>query len=236
MTPLVRALLRYVSWLVFPAAGVAAVYVLLGFAFYQAGNLHESRWEDAAVAVRVVAFVLGTIATPVLLPVMVAHGVTRARFTAAAGVIGVLVATAAGLYMTAGFLVERAVYAALDVPQALQVPHLFDSAGDLHLVFAEHALLAMAYQLGGFLIGTGYYGYGGWLGTGLLLPGVLAAAAVEYIMDAGWVAALLPRLDLDPPDLPAVAAIVLSMALIALGLAASRALIRPVAIHTRRLP
>lgn len=234
---LVRNMLRYCAWLVYPAIGIPLVFVVVGSALHGAGELDRSVWEGAdTAATRVFPFILGVIATPIHLPMLVAHGVTRHRFATAAGVMGALFATAAGIYLAAGFLVEQAVYGVLDLPQRINTSHLYDSAGQPYLVLLEVALLAMAYLLGGWLVGTGYYGYGGWWGTGLLLPGALGVAAVEYVLGTGWVAGALSVLDRAPPDLPLPVAVGLALAVIAAGLAAGRTLVRPVAIRTRRLP
>lgn len=138
--------------------------------------------------------------------------------------------------MRSGRWPARLVYGWAGLPQALNGPHRYESAGQPYLVFVECALLAMAHLIAGWLIGIGYYGYGGWRGTGLLVPGALVAVATEYVLGTGWVAGLLSTLDREPPDLSLPTAVGLSVVIIAGGLSTGRALLSRVAIRTRRLP
>lgn len=234
---LVRVLLRHGAWLGYPAIGLVLVFVISGSAMHTAGVLDRSVWEGADhAAARVTPLVLGIVATPVLLPMLVAHGATRRRFAAAGAVAGALLAAVAGIYLAAGYLVERVVYGLAGLSQVLNGSHRYGSADQPYLVFIECGLLAMAHLVAGWLIGIGYYGYGGWRGTGLLLPGALVAVAVEYVLGTGWVAGILSTLDREPPGLSLAAAVGLSVVIIAAGLAAGRALLSRVAIRTRRLP
>jgi hypothetical protein len=231
----VRTLLRYCAWMRWPAAGVAAMFVVIGLAFQASGGLDRSMWETAGISLRAISLTIGAVATPVLLPLLVAHGITRRAFAVAASAVGALLAGAAGLYFGAGYLVERAIYTVGDLPQTLEVPHLFDSGGQLHLIVAEYALLSLGYLAGGWVVGIGYYGYGAWRGTACLLLGLLLVAGVEYALSTQFNRSEAALVD-SASGLPLAAALALAVAVIGVGLVAGRALLHAVPIRTRRQP
>jgi hypothetical protein len=144
---------------------------------------HASRWELAGTPVLWILFVTGILVTPALLPLLVAHGLTRRSVALAGTVAGAIVAASAGLYMAAGFLVERAWHGAAGFSHEVTRGHLFDSAFQVHLVFAQYALAGAVFLASGWLVGSAYYRLGGWRGT-LLLPVTagLPLLATEFLL------------------------------------------------------
>jgi hypothetical protein len=230
VAPVLRTLASFgrVSLLGFTAI-LTGLVVVVGLATHRWGELDHSVWVIAGAPVTIYLFVLGIMASAMLLSPLVAHGVTRRTFAAASGVATLALAVAAGLYMVAGFLAERAAYAAVGGAAELQEPHLFDATGQLHLVFAEYSLLAAANLVAGWLIGIGYQRFG-WLGGTLcVLPALLPVAAVELALGVG--SAELPR---PAAEVPVGAGLPLATAAVALGLLAGRWLVHAVPVRARK--
>lgn len=184
-----------------------------------------SVWEHAGGPVRWV-FIFGLAVTPAILPTYLAHGITRRTFTWAAAVAGGLLVLLLSAFLAVGFLVERAVYAALDAAQTLDGPHLFTDPVQVHLVLAEYALLASGYFIAGWLVGSVYYRFGGWRGT-LALPLTAAPAlVVEALFGVGWFG--------DAVADGTAVAVLLAAAVVGLALVALRLLTRAVPVRPVR--
>lgn len=203
------------------AAGLGLLVDLL------TGRATGSVWEHAGGPVRWV-FIFGLVITPMMLPPYLAHGVTRRTFTWAAALASGLLVLLTSAFLALGFLVERAVYAALDAPQTLDGRHLFTDPVQVHLVLAEYALLASGYLVAGWLVGSAYYRFGGWRGS-LALPLTAAPAlVVEVLLGAGWFG---PR---DAVAAGTAVAILLAVAVVGLALVALRLLTRTVPVRPVR--
>ena len=104
------------------------------------------------------------------LPIHVANGLTRRSFASAAIVLNVGVGLFNAVITTAALLVEREIFDALGwfhgSLDGTRVSPLHDGAANYALGLA---LLLIAGQLSGLLVGLTYYRTNGWLGT-LLLP------------------------------------------------------------------
>ena len=229
--PVLGSLLRQYHVLLWPIGIVAAVATALGAVVDSlADQAIGSAWEHATGPVRWVVFVFGLVVTPMVLPRYLAHGVTRHTFTWAAALAGGLLAVLTSALLATGFLVERAVYAALEAAQAVAGEHLFTDPVQVHLVLLEYSLLTSAYLVAGWLVGSVYYRFGGWRGTSALPLTVAPVIVVEALLGARW-------FDLEPaiPDLPAVA-VLLATATIGLALMALRLLTRTVPVPLGRTP
>ena len=215
------------------AGAIAVVFLAIGYSIARWGQPDRSIWAYSGTTVRWVLLVLGILVAPLLFRVAVAHGVTRRGFAAACATGFGLLAAATGCYMAVGFLVERAFYAAGDHPTTLMQPHLFDSTDQLHLVFAEYALLAGACLVTGWLVGVGYLRLGWFFGTLALPLAIFPTAAVEYLLgtrpSTTW--------GLDgfeaTAELPVGVAIPLAAATVGLGLLFGRWLLHGAPVKSR---
>jgi hypothetical protein len=215
--------------------GIAVGFLTVSWFLSSLGDPDRSVWAYSGSWVRWVLLVIGILVAPLLFRVLVAHGITRRGFAVASAAGIGLLAAATGGYMAAGFLVERAFYAAGDDPPTLMQPHLFDSTGQFHLVFAEYALLAGAYLVSGWLIGVGYLGVGWFFGTLALPLAAIPVAAVELLFGTalGGGGFNPNRVTVTAPDLPVVVTLLLAAAAIGLGLLAGRWLLHSVPVKAK---
>jgi hypothetical protein len=230
-----RALARiFRSGLLWWGGAIAGGFLTVGFAIGRWGQPDRSIWTYSGTWVRWVLLVIGILVVPLMFRVLVAHGITRRGFAAASAAGIGLLAAITGCYMVIGYLVERAFYAAGDHPTTLMQPHLFDSTGQVHLIFAEYALLAGASLVTGWLVGVGYLRLGWFFGTLALPLTAIPVAAVEYLLgtwpSAGW---NLGQLDVAAPGLPLGVALPLAAAAVGLGLLAGRWLLHAVPIKPK---
>jgi hypothetical protein len=231
-TLVLRRLLSASTWLGWAAAAVAVAFTGLGVARYlwRDGILRQSVWEGASTPTSWLLFA-GGIACAMTVPVFVAHGVTRHTVTSAAGLLTLIVAAAAAVYITAGYLLERVIHPAGDLPPRLSGTHLFESTSQFHLMLTEHALLFAGYFVAGWLVSTAYYRFGMLRGTLLLPVTLLPLAGVEVAMDAHhWAVFLWWRVTGEVPVLLSVA---LAMVVVFAGYLAVRGLSRVVPVQTR---
>jgi hypothetical protein len=233
---LLGQLLRGNRWLLVPAGlGVIATPLVAITIHHAIDPLNISIWEFAGQPLRWLMFASGVV-LGVAMPVVIAHGVTRRTFAAAATLFIGLVALAAAGYMTAGYLVERAAYAATDLPYTVGDDHLFTGVEQVHLLLAEYALAFAGYLTSGWLVAVCYYRLGPVRGTLCLPLTVLPLVAVEgSLIASSWFFGALAGLavgeryqGLSEP-LPPLLRIGLAVAAVAAGLLAVRR-------FTRRLP
>jgi hypothetical protein len=214
----VRTLIHfYRAGVLWWAAVIAVGFLLIGTGIEVWGTPDRSIWAYADEPIRWVVLVMGLLVAPSLFRVMVAHGVTRRSFAIGSGLAIGLFALAVALYAVAGFLVERALYAAAGTPANVVESHLFDSTGQVHLVFAEYGLISAAYLVTGWLIGVAFQRY--WLLGVVLLPvAMLPAVLVDSLLGTrpdGW---FPEQADLGTPDLPLGVALLLAVGVVVLGL------------------
>lgn len=140
-----------------------------GVAFSHQGSL----WFPFSIAITMVV---------AYLPLHVANGMTRRSFATAAIVVNVGVGIFNAVIATLALLLERPIYQALGWfhggadGRGLEVFH----AGVL-TYSSGLALLFIAGQLSGCLVGITYYRTNGWLGTALLPLSLLPLAAVSLL-------------------------------------------------------
>lgn len=138
--------------------------------WFYTGNV--AKWFTVFVAA---AFVY------VLVPNMIATGLTRRELAVAMGVFGLLWSAVLGALTLAGFLAEHAYYDALGWSQGIErdqamVP--LETWGEAAAFGAVYALLYLLYFIGGTLIGAASYR---WEGTGWLV--VFPIALVVFSLD-----------------------------------------------------
>jgi hypothetical protein len=233
--PAVWTLIRFYRTGALWWAGVVAVgFLLIGLGIHIWGEPDRSIWAYTGEPVRWVTFVMGLLVVPGLFRAMVAHGVTRRTFAIASGIAIGMFAVAVALYAVVGFLVERALYAAADTPTTVEAPHLFDSSGQLHLIFAEYALATAVYLVAGWLIGVGFQRH--WLiGVASILVAGLSVTVVEQTVGTGAHGPWRPgELDLGLADLPLGFALPLAVGVILAGLLAGRWLLHRTPIKASR--
>lgn len=142
-------------------------YPLIGRA---GGDLPFSIWESfAANGPGWFLLAMGSTAVTTYLPMLVANGLTRARFTLAAAIALAACALLLAAFVAAGFLYETYMFERLGWAHTLNGNHLFVSTSQVHLVVAEYAVRYLLFGLAGLLAGYAFYRVGGWWGTALLL-------------------------------------------------------------------
>lgn len=205
------------------------IFVGIGVGIAMSGHLDQSTWEKAELGcAKYYPFVMGIMITPIMLPLFVAHGVTRRSFSLGAAAFLVLYSGVFALIVTAGYGIEYIFYSANHLPIKLVAPHMFSSTAQLPLVFVEASLVLMAHMTSGLLIGSGFYRLGWWFGLLFLIPALLPALAADALLFTGWEGAAVHALGVGHPPTPVAVPIVI--ALIAAGMAANLPLVRSVAI------
>jgi hypothetical protein len=218
-----------VRYLLFFWAIAIPIFVGIGVGMAMSGHLDQSTWETAELGgAKYFPFVVGIMITPTMLPLFVAHGVTRRSFSLGAAAFLALYSGVFALIVTAGYGIEYVFYSAYHLPIKLVAPHMFSSTAQLPLVLAEALLVLMAHMTSGLLIGSGFYRLGWWFGLLFLIPAILPALAADVLLFTGWEGAALHALGIGHPPNPVAVPIV--VALIAAGMAANLPLVRSVAI------
>ena len=181
------------------------------FAIAALGDVTQSIWDPASQVARWFVFAMGVHVAYGVMPLHIAHGQTRRDFAKRAVIFMLMFAGATAVLMTAGFVIERVVYAIADWPQTLTEEHLYSSASDYALIYLEHLLLMLVWVAGGALIGAAFYRDGA-LGGLMIAVGIVAAGLTGWVLGSaqGWgPGQLLYRLlDADaPPVLLSVLAV-----------------------------
>lgn len=147
------------------------VAVIFGVALTAIGaDIPFSLWENfVSSGPAWFTLAMGATAVSSYLPVMVAQGQARGRFVAAATLALVALAAVLSLLALAGFGVESLLNERLGWSMALVGDHTFDTRSQVFLVFSEYFVRYLLFGLVGILAGYGFYRFGGWWGTLLLL-------------------------------------------------------------------
>ncbi|MCK0111197.1 hypothetical protein MWU75_03465 [Ornithinimicrobium sp. F0845] len=127
-------------------------------------------------------FSIAIILSVTYLPIHVANGMTRSSFTKAALAVNFIVGLLNAAIATAALLVEREIYDALGwVHGGNDGSGIPVFNGGVLTYALGLAILFLAGQVSGSLIGISYYRLGGWKGTFLLPLGLLPLAAVGLL-------------------------------------------------------
>lgn len=221
--PVTTSLLRGHRLLLWITLLVMLVAALLAIAVSgQAEPDQRSVWETGAVPIRAMMLVVGIKLTPTVLPTYLYYGITRRTVTRAASAAIGAFAGATAILITAGFLLERAIFNALDHPYQLDREHLFTEVGQVPLVFVEYLLTGAAYLVSGWLIGGSFYRFGWQVAAPALPLSLLPVAGIESLVDDS-----IPT----HPSLPVPVLVVLGLGVLTLGLAAVHALHRSIPLR-----
>lgn len=163
------AALNYFKYWIIAAVAIAFLGPL---ALAQYNEIDLSTWfYTANIAKWFTAFVSGGFLY-VLVPNMIATGMTRRELSVAMGVFGLLWSAALGALVFAGLLVERVYYGAMDWSQGVQGDDAVTAIGtwgETAAFAAVYPLMYLVYFIAGALIGAAAYRWqsSGWL---LLFP------------------------------------------------------------------
>ncbi len=192
------------------------LFVVIGMLAAGLGDNDTSMWQNASAgAIKYFSLAIAIRLTAVFLPIYVANGVTRHQVSAGGALFIAIWSGIMTIAIIAGYLIEAPIYRALGAEQTFDVPHLFSSLTDVHLMVAENFLLVSVHMVAGWLIGTTYYRYG-WFVPTLLLPITLVpVAVVEVLLGTSWVGAGLVEFSsyTRPPLAIAVPAAALTIAI-----------------------
>lgn len=221
-----QALLGIWFWGVILVLEVLALLIAAQF-----GPVEVSMFQFATHGALWFPFSIMIITSAAAITTHVAQGRTRRSFIQAALLTVVVMGISYGLLMTAGLALEGLVYDALGWSQA----HItsLDSSSATTAPWQEPlgtTLLTYITRTGGgaiagLLVGVGYYRFGGWRGTGLLLVTALPALAAQESI-SGFLRDLV--------DSPLLVSSVLSLVLIAAGAIGYSLLTRNLPINNPR--
>lgn len=188
-----------IVWL---AAAVVLALVTVGVGVF--GSIEKSAWEVASSAIRWLVLGYSTYFISKVLPIHVANGQTRREYLRQAAVFGVGAVGVASALMTLGYVVERVLYQAADLPQKISQHRLFDSGYDVVPIFLTFYGMFAVWVVVGAMCSAGFY-RSQELGVLTLVPAlVLIAATAVAVGDDGL--PLIGRVRfLDAPILVAMA-------------------------------
>jgi hypothetical protein len=190
------------------------------------GEIRFSGWSAVtSAAFKYWLLAIGILLTAVQLRFYVSNGITRRHFWL--GGSGYMLAVTAMFVVVGliGYAIERPIYDAAGWLTRLDDPYPINSMSDAGMHVGRAFALYLAHFVAGWLIGTGYYRFGPWLGTLLILPFFGLAALTEYLFGTEWVPAFVNG------PVPYGAAVVISLALTAAGLFLVRSLLVTVAVN-----
>jgi hypothetical protein len=164
------------AWL---AGTLLNVALLIGVGRW--GTVEDSMWEAGANWQRYILFAAGVVTMTTFLPLLVRNGATRGLLSSATTVTMAAVTAFLGLWNVAGYAVEALVYHRNGWPQTLPTGRQFEW-GDLPNVFVSSSLLVAAYYVSGWLVANGFVRRGAAGGLLRLIPGLLPAAAMEFVV------------------------------------------------------
>lgn len=214
----------HLAWLAWVWLTITIVYAGVIAAIARFGTVDESMWQSVVAGwQRWVVFAAGITTTTTFLRMLVRNGATRALLSSASTVTMAVIGVVAGLWITAGFAVEKLVYDRFGWTQEVDGGTVLQWS-DLWRVALESPLVLAAYFVAGWLVGVGFYRFGVVGGIVLLLPSMIPAALCELVAseDVGGVGAATSWL--DQPHLAITVAV--GAAAIAAGVWAARRITR----------
>jgi hypothetical protein len=192
-------------------AGFVLVVAGIIAAVARFGTVDHSIWEQAAAAPPWYALFIGVHVMNNVLPMYVAQGLTRHEFSIQAAIFALIFAAVLAALVTAGFVLETALYRVMDWPQDLTERHLYAAADDFLLIFMESWLQIPVWFGVGALIAVARYRFDA---TGLLtiVPALIPIALVDIAIGsyAGPADTLFDRFA-EPASLPLVASAALCL-------------------------
>jgi hypothetical protein len=187
--------------------------IIIGINFFD--EITQSIWDFATQAPGWYALAIGFYLTHGKLPLYVAFGQTRREFALRGGVFIVIFVAVLAALMAVGFLLERILYRLNDWPQVIQDEHLFTSATQVPTIFAEYALIFLAWTLAGALIGASFY-TSDEEGAFSVIVAIIAVSLVNIAVNASWgpTGRLVERF-FSPDSTPVLVSIVLYVVTVA---------------------
>jgi hypothetical protein len=168
-------------------------------------SIDASYWEWSTQFIPWFTLFIGVHIGTVMLPLNIAHGKTRRDFSNETVIFLVIYSVAISVLILIGWLLERALFSIIDVPQVLADEHLFANAHDYSRIFVSSLFIQLSWTTAGVVISAAYYR---WNYEGLLsiAPCVVAIGFVQAVTGGGWELAteLIDRfLDFDASSIPA---------------------------------
>jgi hypothetical protein len=192
------------------------------------GGVTSSAWDYGTQSPKYFSMAVGITVTPAYFALLISQGITRRMFSVATGIYLTGAAAATALLWVLVYQVEHVLYAWQDWPGKLTNPHLFTSASQVGLVFAEFFLLIVAHEVTGWLLGITFVRFGFWRGMLLLPLALVPAAAAEFLLVAQWLADVLNNIGYHRPPLAVAVPSVLVVSV--LGVYAGYRLLHPMAV------
>jgi hypothetical protein len=185
------------------------------------GSINNSAWESATQFIPWFVLFIGVHIGATLLPLNIAHGKTRRDFSIETVIFLVLYSFAISVLILIGWVLERALYSIIDLPQSLTDEHLYSNAHDYPRIFISSLFIQLGWTTAGVVISAAYYR---WDYEGLLsiIPCVGAIGLIQVVIGGGWepATALANRfIEVDAPSilLAIVVSILASAAMMAMA-------------------
>lgn len=175
--------------------------IVIGMKRYS--NVDSSYWESATQFIPWFTLFIGVHVGATLLPLNIAHGKTRRDFSIETVIFLVTYSFAISVLILIGWLLERALYSVIDLPQVLTDDHLYTNAHDYPRIFISSLFIQLGWTTAGVVISAAYYR---WDFEGLLsiIPCVGAIGLIQAVIGGGWepVTALADRfIEIDAPSI-----------------------------------
>ena len=164
----------HLAWLAWTwvVASVAYAIVIVGVARW--GTVDQSLWQSVAAGwQRYVVFGAGVTTTTTFLRMLVRNGVDAARCCRSASTVTMaIIGIVAGLWITAGYAIEKADLRPLRLGPGDSTATPCSNGRTCGGSALETPLVLAAYFVSGWLVGAGFYRFGVAGGLALLLPAV----------------------------------------------------------------
>jgi hypothetical protein len=211
---------------------VVVTAIIVGIAYWD--TVRRSIWDDAVnTAPQWWAAIIAGYAAFQFLPATISHGGTRREFGIQATMFSIIFAAGLAVMVAIGFLLEAALYGVMDWPRGVTEGHIFTSGTQVHLILIEYAFKYLVWVAAGALVGAAFYRSDdfGWSIVGFVwIPVSLSEMALG--LRSGTPITLLNRV-WEPPTVPAVLALAISLAMAAVIAAVGWYVIRDVPMRSK---
>lgn len=168
-----------ILWVLFTVVTLVITGVVAATSGVSASVLHHATTQ----APRWLLFGLGIDAVLTYLRMHLAHGRTRREFAGQAVAYAVAVAGVSAALLTAGYLLERGVYALFGWPQTVAPVGLFGASDQYPAIFGAFWLSLLLWTVAGLVIGLGFFRS---TGVGLLMIPVGVVIALPSFLALGY--------------------------------------------------
>lgn len=220
-----------VAWLGYVWLAATLVYAVVIACVARWGSVDESLWRSLASGwQRYVVVAAGITVTTTFLRMLVRNGASRRLLSSGAVVTMWALAVILALWNVAGFAVEKAIYDANGWRQTLRADSVL-AWSDLPRLALDNGLIVAAYYTTGWIIGCCYTRWGPYVGTALLLPAVVPAAAMEFLVTPGFAGMDVDVITSWRDEVHIAATVLAGGVLLAASVLAARRLTRDVALR-----